>query len=106
VHYIPQVCENGYSEHVAEKSKTQNTLHMEPDINLKLSTLQPDSQFLKAAEEKRLRVHALRRSEQILYVLHIYVPITIFHMYANSAVINKMQINLKALQTFFVAVSS
>jgi hypothetical protein len=38
---------------VAEKSKNQNTLHMEPDINLKLSTLQPDSQCLKAAEEKQ-----------------------------------------------------
>jgi hypothetical protein len=26
---------------------------MEPDINLKLETLQPDTQFLKAAEEKQ-----------------------------------------------------
>lgn len=47
------VCENGYSELVGEKSKNQNTLHMEPDINLKLETLQPDTQFLKAAEEKQ-----------------------------------------------------
>jgi len=48
-----RVCENGYSELVAAKSKNQNTLHMEPDINPKLSTLQPDSQFLKTAEKKQ-----------------------------------------------------
>jgi hypothetical protein len=58
VHYVrifpkTYVCENKYSKLVANKSKNQNTLHVETDINLKLSTLQPDSQFLKAAEEKQ-----------------------------------------------------
>jgi len=56
VHYVrifskTYVCENEYSKLVGEKPKNQNTLHMAPDINLKLETLQPDTQCLKAAEE-------------------------------------------------------
>jgi hypothetical protein len=58
VHYVRiirtiYVCENGFSALVAEKSKNQNTLHVERDVNLKRSTLQPDSQSLKAAEDNQ-----------------------------------------------------
>ena len=51
------LCENGFSALVALKTKYRNKLDVEPDLRLKLTSIQPDIKALTAAMQQHHPSH-------------------------------------------------